>query len=96
MENANKHKFFKIRSMLNFLVGGCCAECIVVVQCMCSPGEPHTWCYCIVEGAHMGIYKKYSEFTQKRELPMSIQEKSYLAAKFWCLEDAKNFVQAEL
>ena len=44
----------------------------------------------------MGIYKKYSEFTYKRELPMSIEEKSYLAAKFWCLEDAKNFVQAEL
>ena len=85
-----------LRSMLNFLVRGCCAECIVVVQCMCSPGEPHTCWYAILEGAHKGLYKNYEDFIEKRDLPMQYQELSYVAAKFWCKEDAKNFVQAEL
>jgi len=69
-------------------------------------GEPHTVWYVIVEGPNLGLYKNYATFIQKRDGPFldennigeNVENKgfSYRAGWFWCLEDAKNWIQAVL
>ena len=67
-------------------------------------GEPHTVWYVIVEGPNLGLYKNYATFEQKRDGPNRDENNigenaenngfSYRAGWVWCLEDAKNWIQA--
>ena len=70
---------------------------VKIRTCPIPTGEPHTEWYIVAEGPRVGLYQKYEEMLAARDEPVQNQTGlSHRAGKFWCEEDAKNWVQAKL
>jgi hypothetical protein len=51
--------------------------------------------FIIIEGPYKGIWTRFLEFEKARDEPYKRNVAwSYKAGFFWCLEDAKNWIQA--
>ena len=54
-------------------------------------------CYLVMEGPGAGLYLSYRRLKEVRDAPLENGEnggKSWRAAWFWSMEEAKNYVQA--